>query len=90
MGIGTRSCKTGENGSPCMLPPGSYCVPLSLNFVSTLNPSLRQEIAFLALGGKARQDTIFYSSLHETEPRQAMPTPQISLEAVGIWFGRGH
>ena len=50
-----------------MLTPGGYCVPLPINFVPTLYPSLRQGIAFLALGGKARQDINFYSSLHDID-----------------------
>ena len=37
----------------------------SSNFVPTLNPSLRQEIGFIAMGETVNQDMKFYSSLHE-------------------------
>lgn len=67
MDIGTCSCKIGTNGSPCSHQAAIvfHFHTKSINFVPTLNPSLRQEIGFLALGGKARQDINFYTSLHE-------------------------
>lgn len=40
---------------------------ITINFLPTLSSSLRQEMAFLAQGGKARRDTEFYSSLHEPD-----------------------
>ena len=39
----------------------------SSNSVPTLNPSLRQEIGFIAMGETFNQDMKFYSSLHEGE-----------------------
>ena len=69
MDIGTCSCEKGRNGSPCSHQAAivfHYQIK-SINFVPTLYPSLRQGIAFLALGGKARQDINFYSSLHDID-----------------------
>ena len=67
MGIGTCSCEIGKNGSPCSHQAAivlHYNIE-SVNFVPTLHPSLRQDIAFLALGNKASKTIEFYSALRE-------------------------
>lgn len=67
MEIGTCSCETGQNGSPCSHQAAivlHYHVE-SVNLVPTLHPTLRQKVAFLALGNQASKTTAFYSALHE-------------------------
>ncbi len=65
--IGTCSCDIGKNGAPCSHQAAlvlRYNIA-SVYFVPTLHPSLRQDIAILALGNKASKSIEFYSSLHE-------------------------
>ena len=67
MEIGTCSCEIGKNGSPCSHQAAivlHYNIEL-VNFVPTLHPSLRQDIAFLALGNKGSKTIEFYSALRE-------------------------
>ena len=62
MEIGTCSCEIGKNGSPRSHQAAivlHYNIE-SVNFVPTLHPSLRQDIAFLALGNKASKTIEFY------------------------------
>ena len=68
MEIGTCSCEKGKNGSPCSHQAAIvyHCHTQSLNFIPTIHPAQRQEIAYLAMGESVRKDPEFYCSLHET------------------------
>ena len=63
MEIGTCSCGTSKNGLPCSHQAAIilYYNIESVNFVPALHPSLRQNIAFIALGNKASKTIAFYS-----------------------------
>ena len=67
MDIGVCSCEKGKNGSPCLHQAAIFVHHKlkSINFVPTLQPSQRQDIAFIALGDEVKKDLNFYSSLHE-------------------------
>ena len=69
MEIGICSCDRGENGSPCAHQAAVvwHYHTKSSNFVPTLNPSLRQEIGFIALGEMVNQTMKFYSSLQKEQ-----------------------
>ena len=70
MEIGICSCdRGGGNGSPCAHQAAVvwHYHTKSFNFVPTLNPSLRQEIGFIALGEMVNQTMKFYSSLQKEQ-----------------------
>lgn len=48
----------------------------SLNFIPTLNPSVRREVAIVALGGEAETNLSFYSSLHQQNNERVMAQDQ--------------
>ena len=45
----------------------------------TLNPSVRRDIAIVALGDEAENDLTFYSSLHQQKDEQAMAQDQADI-----------
>ena len=67
MDLCTCSCLQGMDGSPCVHQAAvvKHHHLVSLNFVPTLNPSVRRDIAIVALGSEAEDDLVFYSSLHQ-------------------------
>ena len=67
MDLCTCSCPQGMDGSPCVHQAAivKQHHSVSLNFVPTVNPSVRRNFAILALGDDAEKDISFYSSLHQ-------------------------
>ena len=66
MEIGTCSCEKGKNGAPCSHQAAvvyHYHIK-SINYIP-IQASQRQDLAYIALGEKARKDSGFYASLHE-------------------------
>ena len=51
----------------------------SLNFIPTLNPSVRRDTAIIALGDEAQKDLTFYSSLHQQKDEQAQAQDQATV-----------
>ena len=74
MELGACSCPQGRDGSPCV---HQAAVTLhfqspSFNFIPTLHPSMRRDIAIVALGEQAEKDLAFYSSLHQQENEKSV------------------
>ena len=67
MDLCTCSCPQGMDGSPCIHQAAvvKHHHTVSFNFVPTLYPSVRRDIATLALGNEAERYLSFYSSLHQ-------------------------
>ena len=74
MELGACSCPQGRDGSPCV---HQAAVTLhfqspSFNFIPTLHPSMRRDIAIVALGEQAEKDLAFYYSLHQQENEKSV------------------
>ena len=67
MDLCTCSCPQGMDGSPWVHQAAivKHHHSVSLNFVPTVNPSVRRNFAILALGDDAEKDISFYSSLRQ-------------------------
>lgn len=81
MDLCTCSCPQGMDGSPCVHQAAivKYHHSVSLNFVPSVNPSVRRNFAILALGNDAEKDISFYSSLHQqvySAPDQEVTNPK--------------
>ena len=72
MDLCTCSCPQGMDGSPCIHQAAvvKHHHSVSFNFIPTLYPSVRRDIATLALGNEADRDLSFYSSLHQQHDKQ--------------------
>ena len=71
MSVGICSCMGGQDGSPCSHHAAIvklYGVP-SVNCIPTLSSQTRQEIAVIAIGSKAIEDSHFYASIHQEKLR---------------------
>ena len=81
MDLCTCSCPKGMDGSPCVHQAAvvKYHHLNSLNFVPTLNPSVRRDTAIIALGDEAEKDLTFYSSLHQQRDEQAGAKDQATV-----------
>ena len=72
MNLGTSSCPGGQDGSPCSHQAaiakllGIY----SVNCVTTISSSARQQMAVVALGNNAIHKGNFYASLHQKEEEE--------------------
>ena len=55
---------------------------VSLNFIPTLNPSVRREIAIVALGDEAETNLSFYSSLHQQNNEQVRAQDQSYINPI--------
>ena len=67
MSVGICTCMGGQDGSPCSHQAAVvkfYGVP-SVNCIPTLSSQTRQEIAVIAIGSKAIEDSHFYASIHQ-------------------------
>ena len=90
MELGTCSCDMGKNGSPCSHQAAIvfHFQVQSFNFVPVIQPSQRQEIAYLAIGDKVKRDIEFYSSLHQRKDETSIKTnPTNNFEATDNFTG---
>ena len=76
MALGTCTCICASDGSPCshQLAVAIHYRIASLNCLSTLHPSCRQKLAYIALGNKANSDISFYSSVTQLFDEQTNTT----------------
>ena len=74
MNLGVCSCIGGQDGSPCSHHAviaklfGIY----SVNCVSPISSTARQQLAVVALGNNAIQEGDFYTSLHQQEEEKKL------------------
>ena len=74
MNLGVCSCIGGQDGSPCSHQAaiaklfGIY----SVNCVSTISSTARQQLAVVALGNNAIQEGDFYTSLHQQQEEKRL------------------
>ena len=74
MNLGICSCIGGQDGSPCSHQAavaklfGIY----SINCVSTISSTARQQLAVVALGNNAIQEGDFYASLHQQQEEKKL------------------
>ena len=74
MNLGVCSCVGGQDGSPCSHHAaiaklfGIY----SINCVSTISSTARQQLAVVAFGNNAIQEGDFYTSLHQKEEEKRL------------------
>ena len=81
MDLCTCSCPQGMDGSPCAHQAAvvKHYYSDSLNFVPTLHPSARRDIAIVALGDEAEKHLTFYSSLHQQKDEQVRAQDQATI-----------
>ena len=72
------------DGSPCVHQAAvvKHHHTVSLNFIPTLNPSVRREIAIVALGDEAETNLSFYSSLHQQNDEQVRAQDQSYINPI--------
>ena len=74
----TCSCSQGIDGSLCIHQAAvvKHHHLIFLNFVPTLNLSVRRDIAIVALGDEAETNLLFYISLHQQNNEQVRAQDQ--------------
>ena len=75
MSLGTCTCPAGRDGSLCS---HQHSVILhfqkaSLNYIPTLHPAARQQLAFITLGDKAEKSLKFYASVGRSMMKHNIP-----------------
>jgi len=75
MSLATCSCPAGRDGSPCS---HQHAVVLhfqkaSLNYIPTMHPAARQQLAYIALGEKAEKSLQFYASIGQKHDEEQNP-----------------
>ena len=84
MDLCTCSCPQGMDGSPCIHQAVvvKHHHSVSFNFVPTLYPSVRRDIAIVALGNEVESNLSFYSSLHQQHDEQVKAQNQSGTNPV--------
>ena len=85
--LGTCTCEAGSDGSPCchQLATTLHYRSASLNCIPTLHPSSQRQLAYIALGKKANNDTTFYAAVSQHQDEIEQATERLEDVVVSCW-----